>query len=125
MNVVIFNPTEFREVYPEFATMTDKALNFYFEGACGLLDNTDNSMVTNLVERKILLYYLVCHLATLAKRGNDNVGRIMSANEGSVSISFGALRDENWFTQTRCGAMFWEMTKKYRHGVVYIPHEVC
>jgi len=120
--VVVFNPAEFRNVYPQFNNFSDIQLDFFFKGACQLLDNTDNSPVQDGDERKLLLFYLVCHLVTLAKRGDDMVGTISSVNEGSVSMGLQSINGSPngaWYQQTRCGAMYWQATTRYRLGIRY------
>lgn len=118
-DVVVFNPAEFRELYPKI-TATDAQLEDYFAMAETFLDNTPCSIITDLKARKRMLYLLVAHIATLtgmAEAGNNIVGRISSATEGSVSVSldFGTMgNNERWYLQTPWGAMYWQLTKKYR-----------
>ncbi len=67
-----------------------------------------------------ILYAALCHLATLETNGSNQPGRIASATEGSVSVSYEALQVNSevgaWWNQTKCGALFWMMTKRYRVG---------
>lgn len=117
--VVVFDPAEFRLIFPTI-TATDEQLYFYFAMAETFLDNTKCSVVKDLSERKRLLYFLVAHIAMLtgmAEKGNPVVGRISSATEGSVSVSldYGTMgNNERWYLQTPWGAMYWQLTKKYR-----------
>lgn len=117
--VVVFDPVEFRELYPKIAA-SDAQLEDYFAMAETFLDNTPCSIITDLKARKRMLYLLVAHIATLtgmAEAGNNIVGRISSATEGSVSVSldFGTMgNNERWYLQTPWGAMYWQLTKKYR-----------
>lgn len=121
--VVIFDPQEFKTLYPDFANTEDAALTLYFNAACLLLDNTEKSMVKDLAERKMLLYMLTCHIATLKANGNTLVGTITSATEGKVSVSLTPFQNANWYMTTQCGAMFWQATAKYRIGIKY--HAYC
>lgn len=120
--VVVFNVAEFRELYPAIKA-TDAQLEDYFAMAETFLDNTKCSVVKNLEARKRLLYLLVAHIATLtgrAEQGNEVVGRVSSATEGSVSISldYGTMgNNERWYLQTPWGAMYWQLTKRYRSAV--------
>lgn len=120
--VVVFDPVEFRQLYPSI-TATDVQLEDYFAMAETFLDNTKCSVVKDLAVRKRMLYLLVAHIATLtgmAEKGNPVVGRIGSATEGSVSVSldYGAMgNNERWYLQTPWGAMYWQLTKKYRSAV--------
>lgn len=121
--VVIFDPQEFKTLYPEFAKTEDATLTLYFNAACLLLDNTEKSMVKDLAERKMLLYMLTCHIATLKANGNTLVGMITSASEGKVSVSLTPFQNANWYMTTQCGAMYWQATAKYRVGIRY--HAYC
>lgn len=115
--VVVFNPENFRTLYPQFTDLTDAQLTIYFNRACLLLDNSPRSRVTNLTEREMLLNFLVCHIATLIERGDTGTNYLTSTTEGSVSASFGQLPDMNWYKLTPCGYLFWLSTAKYRQGV--------
>lgn len=120
--VVEFVVAEFRALYPSIQA-TDAQLEMYFEMAETFLDNTPCSVVKNLEARKRLLYLLVAHIATLtgqAEAGNNVVGRISNATEGTVSIGidYGTMgNNERWYLQTPWGAMYWQLTKKYRSAV--------
>lgn len=120
--VVVFDPAEFRALYP-LITATDVQLEDYFAMAETFLDNTECSLVKDLKSRKRMLYLLVAHIATItgtAEKGNNIVGRISSATEGTVSVSidYGTMgNNERWYLQTPWGAMYWQLTKKYRSAV--------
>lgn len=120
--VVVFDVAEFRELYPKIVA-TDAQLEDYFAMAETFLDNTPCSLVKDLADRKRYLYLLVAHIARLmemAESGNPVVGRISSATEGSVSVSldYGTMgNNERWYLQTPWGAMYWQLTKKYRSAV--------
>lgn len=126
MNVV-FNVAEFLAIYPQFVgVFTDAQLNQFFNVACLLCDNTENSAVKDLEERKTLLYMLVCHIATLQQRGTATPGLMASATEGKVSVSFSPYTNNpNWYSQTQCGATYWLATAKYRMGVRYVSWIPC
>ncbi len=117
--VVTFDAEKFKTMYPRFKNMADETLELYFQIACQICDNTETSIVKDLKERELLLYVLTCHIATLQARGSDIVGPLTSASEGGVSASFGALNNQNWYNQTQCGAIYWQMTAKYRMGPRY------
>lgn len=122
---VVFDPAEFKTLYPEFANLSDDVLQSYFNAACLLCNNTDQSPVTDLAERKMLLYMLVCHIATLKERGNAIVGTITSAAEGKVNVSVTPLVNANWYQSTACGALYWQATAKYRMGMRYNAYIPC
>ena len=122
MSVVVFDVNYFKAAYPSFDAVAPALLQVYFDKACLLLNNTEQSMVTDLNERKILLNLLVAHLAALNSGENGQapsglVGRVTSASEGSISAStdYGTLESgQAWYIQTRFGAEYWQLTAKYR-----------
>ena len=126
-NVVVFNATEFLALYPQFNNVfTPEQLQQFFKVACLLCDNTPNSKIADLAERKTLLYMLVCHIATLMQRGTGMVGIISSATEGKVSVGLqNVINNPNWYSQTQCGSMYWLATAKYRVGMRYVRWIPC
>lgn len=119
--VVEFNIVELRELYPHLLGVSDTQLKHCFIKSESILNNTKRSMVCDLEERKMLLYLLTAHMATIQDRinkGNDSVGRVASASEGSVSVSLDFPTNGNawtaWFAQTPYGAEYWMLTAKYR-----------
>ena len=126
-DVVVFDADEFLALYPQFNNVfTLEQLTQFFNAASLLLDNTENSKVKDLAERKTLLYMLVCHIATLQQRGTGMVGLLTSATEGKVSVGLQAYTSNpNWYSQTQCGSMFWLATAKYRVGMRYIGYTSC
>lgn len=125
--IVEFNIDEFKEIYP--VELSDAQLNHCFAKAELRVNNTRNSIVCDVGERKILLYLLTAHLAVLLDRirkGNDSVGRVSSASEGSVSVSLDFPTNNSalmaWYAQTPYGAEFWTLTSKYR-GMNYVAGE--
>lgn len=121
-DVVVFDVDEFKTLYPQFANVDETILQNYFNAATLLLDNTDKSHVKDLAERKMLLYMLTCHIATLKGRGDSIVGTITAATEGKVNVSVTPLVNANWYNQTVCGSMYWQATAKYRVGVRYYAY---
>lgn len=121
-DVVVFDVDEFKTLYPQFENVDEAVLQNYFNAATLLLDNTDKSPVKDLAERKMLLYMLTCHIATLKGRGDSIVGTITAATEGKVNVSVTPLVNANWYNQTVCGSMYWQATAKYRVGVRYVAY---
>lgn len=117
--VVRFDASRFRKLYPKISA-TDDQLGMFFIEACMQCNNTDKSIIKNLNERELLLFLLVAHIATLQQRidsGNEAVGRIVSASEGSVSVSLDngqTTQSEKWYQQTPYGARYWALIKQYR-----------
>lgn len=129
MAIVTFVAADFKVIYPEFTSVADVLLQSYFDRATLYLANTDNSMVSDISQRTMLLYLLVAHIASLRKScGQGLVGRVSSATEGSVSVSADYPTQTNalaaWLTQTQYGAEFWAATAKYR-TFGYVPSRRC
>jgi hypothetical protein len=129
MSAVIFDPAAFKARYPEFTSVSNTLVGEYFKEAGLYLSNTDNSPVSNLVRRSILLNMLTAHVAYLGGALSADgmprpVGRISQAAEGSVSASFEDTPPTPgsgpWFRQTQYGAAFWQATSNLR-GMRYIP----
>lgn len=129
MASVVLDTEEFRSWFRglSYDVISDEVLASLWDQACDLVGNTDGTSfapyepdaVPPKLERKSLLYYALCHLATLLTRG-DQPGRVASATEGSVSTSFDLIRSSSqaaqWWNQTPCGATYWTLTAKYRMG---------
>ena len=135
-HVVVFNYQDWMAAYPEFAGVTAPRAERFFNEACVFCDNTACSPVpydstqTPTGPRDIYLAMLTAHIAALngaldacgvvqAGQGLGVVGRIQSASEGSVSVSFGDMGSGDgpnaaWYNQTRYGATYWIATAQYR-----------
>lgn len=128
-NVVVFDPNEFREVYPNFANFTDTQLEFFFAKAEVLFNNTERSCIKDLKRRKLLMFLIVAHLAQLQgniDNGNTIVGRVSSATQGSVSVSMDygtSSGSSKWWEQTPYGAEYWQLTAQYRSGLNISVHQ--
>lgn len=122
MGIVTFDPTAFKTRYPEFAAVGNPVLAEYFTEATIYLSNGDDSKVTDLAVRAILLNMLVAHLAMMNSGANgvapsDLVGRVTQASEGSVSVTadMGAPSGSAaWFMQTKYGAAYWQASLPFR-----------
>ncbi|AOA58325.1 DUF4054 domain-containing protein [Acinetobacter larvae] len=125
--VVVFDKDKFRQLYPKL-DFNDAQLDMFFLEATMLLNNTPCSCVKSLVERELLLFLLVAHLATLQARldsGNEAVGRVGSASEGSVSVSMDygqTTPGEKWYVQTPYGAKYWQLTARYRSALYVVTN---
>lgn len=126
-HVVIFDVTEFKTMYPQLATVDDAALENNFSIAALALNNSANSIVKDLDERKTLLYLLTCHISELQQRGAFVVGALSGATQGKVSTSYTLPPSLNWYNQTQCGMLFWALTSKYRAGGRYyaLKNQAC
>ncbi len=134
MAIVVFNPEDFRQDFPQFADpvkYTDRRLQSAFNAACLSVDNTDKSPIPYDPDkqdftRETLLYYLTCHILTMAEWGaNGQSGPVTNATEGSVSVGFAAPQitnsNKSYFDETPCGRAFWQMSMRFRMGGRYYP----
>ena len=119
---VVFNVATFRARYPEFSAVADATLSALFDEACLYLDNSDASPVSE-ARRLPLLNMLTAHIAFIGGMLNADgqpkpVGRVSSATEGSVSVSFEGVAPTPgtgaWFQQSQYGAAFWQATSSLR-----------
>jgi len=139
MAVVAWDESAWRELYPQFSEgqayyCTSAQLAQLWTVAVTLVDNTDASQIPydpdkGVYVRRVILYALVCHLATLAWQGKQGqYGTLTNATEGSVTAGFtlptlpvqgvtGA-----WYGLTACGLMAWTLLRRYAlGGVSYKP----
>lgn len=139
---VTFDYLWFQARYPELSEWCNPDMaSGYFDLACTFLDNTGlpnptggqsvpcywiGSPVTDVPTRQRLLGLLTAHIAKLFAPVDGNpsaqtVGRIASAGEGSVNVSFefATVPGQEWYAQTKYGAMFWAATARYRMARYY------
>ena len=122
MAQVVFDPAEFKMLFPEFADVSDFLLESYFDYATIIISNADSSIIQKIENRKRILYLLTAHIAFLQGSLQPDpsptplpVGRVNTASEGSVSVGYGwDVKDsgfnEAWLSQTQYGALVWAMT---------------
>jgi hypothetical protein len=128
MAVAVFDSVKFLARYPEFEAIAVITLQAFFDEAGLYLSNTDSSPVLNVDRRLLLLNMLTAHIAALSgaidQSGAAPVGKVASATEGSVSVSFDAIYapgTAGWYSQTQYGAAFWQATTQYRR-FIYVPN---
>lgn len=130
--VVVFDYTQWITYYPQFAaTVTQQIADslFYRLTVGGLLDNTPESIMTDLAQRQVILYLGVAHLAQLGGYLNaaqgQVVGRVSAATQGSVNVTldFESKGGANaaWWNQTPFGAQVYAMTLSFRTGFYVGP----
>ena len=140
MAVVVWDETTWRAVYPQFDEgqpyyCTSAQLSGLWQIAATLVDNSDSAAIPyepakGVYVRQILLWALMCHLATLAWQGRQGqYGTLNSATEGSVTASFQVPQlpaqgaTGAWYGLTACGLMAWTILRRYAlGGVSYKPH---
>jgi hypothetical protein len=115
--------------YPELAQWVGAPqAQVYFDQAAELyLGSAACGSVRSARQRLFLLNMLTAHLvklfvATDNSPAPDQVGRISSASEGGVSVSFDMgpqSKDAAWYLQTKYGAAYWQATAPYRTARYY------
>lgn len=129
MAVAVFDYTAWVTRYPEFGAVSSQRAALFFAEAALYLDNTDASPVSDAGQRLVLLNMLTAHVAALggaleADSKPGPVGRVSSASEGGVSVSFdaGALPGSAaWYQQTAYGLSFWQATRRFRSATYVAP----
>ncbi len=106
--------------------ISDAVLDVLWQQVCALLGNTDATSFAPyapdatppVLERKVLLYYALCHFATLAtgrsagpRRKRIRRLRLDELRPNQERLADGAVVDAD-----SCGATYWMMTMKYRRG---------
>jgi hypothetical protein len=86
MAVVTLDIASFRAMYPEFSNVPDAILPFLFDQSTDYLNNTDYSLVDDVVKRERLLYMLMAHLAYV--RYGDNRKSWWLRNGWAYCISY-------------------------------------
>lgn len=121
--VVAFDYPTWIARYPEFTSTVNAATALdYFTEATLYLANDGTSPASSSAIQLMLLNMLTAHLAmlysgTATDPATSVVGRVSSANEGSVSVSLTMdlpAGTAQWFGQTKYGISFWAATAAYR-----------
>ena len=123
--IVVFAYATWSARYPELAAYVPQpTAQLFFNEATLYCDNTATSPITDSSvggQREMLLYMLTSHIialnANLGAAPSPLVGRIASANQGSVSVSVEnnyAPGSAQWFQQSKYGSAFWAATKQFR-----------
>lgn len=124
-NVVAFSVETFRAAYPKItaALVPDAQLEILWTVAEQFIDNTAGSMFPYsrkdcVKTRQVMLYLMLCHLATMATWDVNQSGPVASAGEGSVSVSFGlqTAYGQEWLSGTPCGRTLLQMLIPYALG---------
>lgn len=148
---VLWDYSFFQRAYPDLARWVSPEMGqSYFMLATLYLDNTDGScpcyvdgygysgsrggsVVRDIGQRQMLLGLLTAHIAALnaplnGAASSNSVGRVSSATEGSVSVSFDypMVAGAEFYGLTKFGAMFWAATARYRMGRYFpAPPQSC
>lgn len=121
--VVAFDYNLWVQTYQEFEAVPEELVQTYFMMATSYHRNDGVGPVNNPQYQLMYLNLIVAHLAQIfapdatGQPASQIVGRITSANEGSVSVSSEMpLQPQSaaWWNQTKYGAAYWAATKQYR-----------
>lgn len=125
---VQFNYASWSAAFPEFSNVAEATIiGPVLSIASQYCRNDGGSPIENVETLTQALNLMVAHVAQLMYGSTIQpisplVGHITDASEGSVSVSveFPTTPENAWFTQTRYGAMYWQMILPFRLGR-YIP----
>lgn len=126
---VVFNATEFLQLYPQF-TAQQAALAGNFALATTQLNNGCCSRVQDVTLRQTLLYLLTAHITKLlngegSTAATGQVGRLSDAGEGAVSATLEYEGNDNpsraYYIQTQYGALYWQSTARWRRAKYIAP----
>lgn len=127
MTIAVFDWAAWSALYPRLVAqgVNEVYATALFNGPAGLfLNNTDASPIADVNTRTTLLYMITAHLAALeGPNSQGTVGRLASASEGSVSVSFDygtQSASAAYWLQTPYGAQYWQASAPYR-TMLYVP----
>ncbi len=132
MSIAVWNPTLFLGRYPEFTAAYNANPTLFasmFAEAGLYLNNTNCSIVQDVILRTVLLNMITAHIAFIggvmtADGQPKPVGIVQSATQGTVSATFQNVTPTPgtgaWFQMSQYGASFWQATTCYR-GIFYTP----
>ena len=123
--VVTFNYVEWAQIYPEFSQTVNAVQGQYCFNQASLYNRNDGGgPVCDKFVQTLLMNMMTAHLAFLRYGSNQTgnqasplVGRVASANEGSVSVQTDMQfppGTPQWYMQTKYGAEWWAATAPYR-----------
>lgn len=118
----VFDVATFRSCYPALTEerISDEQLENCYGVVSAMLGDGEGNFPYPEATIQPIIFSAVCHLATLSLNDSDSPSRVSSASQGSVSASFDAVQwqgeSASWWSLTKCGALFWVLTKKYRTG---------
>lgn len=127
----------FRLWHPKFANaddFPDELIQAQWESAALFVGLTDEDSVFGyepdadppVMERKVAMYYVLCHLLSLQKFPDGMATPVGAVTEGSTSITAASGRTYNsdeadYWNRTPCGASFWMMIKDRSLGGRFYP----
>jgi hypothetical protein len=117
--IVVFDPAKFRLTFPGAfpePEYPDLFLQACFNRAAMQISNVADSPIP-FDSREMILYLATAHIATIGRRDPNMVGQIVSAGQGSTSVSISApvaIGSEAWWLQTSYGQEAWQATAPYR-----------
>lgn len=134
---VVFNAEEWKQTFPELASIPDLRAQMAFNTACVRIDNSLDADLVDNDQRKVILYLLTAHISLLLAQAASATqavdasgqpvegstatitpgltGRVSRAEEGSVSVDTESITKDNasslesWLSTTQYGQMVWIM----------------
>ena len=127
--MVTLDPAVFKQRYPQYDSLTDEQIDYLFELANALIDQ---SIFSSDAKATTIMYVLTAHLAYINYKdssgngGGGQVGMVKDAEEEAVSVSFDAGTvpfSRFWFMQSPFGVLLLQLLKPYLMGQVFKPCE--
>ena len=131
--VVNWTYAQWALAFPEFSNVTEAQAQGYYTIATSFVRNDGSGPVNDPNTQLQLLNFAIAHIAFLlvgtagtptqpSAGGSSLVGRISSANEGTVSVSTEMTLPEQaaFWSQSQYGVFFWQLSSVYR-TMRYMP----
>ena len=120
--IATFSYSDWSTLFPEFSNVDQTQVTGpVLTMAQQYLANDGSGPVCKIEVQTQLLNLIVAHVAQLlygsaTQPTSGLVGPISSATEGSVSVATGLVvnTSNQWYLQTKYGALFWQMALPYR-----------
>jgi hypothetical protein len=128
MSVITLDIAVFRAQFPAFSNVTtypDLTVQMYFDMSTNYVSD-ENAGYLRDSSRTLALYLMTAHLLAIATATNSGkpIQAIVSASEGSVSVSLAAPPVKSgwqwWLSSTPYGAQLWSLLSVKAVGGFYI-----
>lgn len=112
----------FRDCYPALTQerISDEQVENLYGVISALLGDGEGNFPYPEASIQPIIFSALCHLITLWLDDSNSPARVASASQGSVSVSFDNIQARSeqgsWWNLTKCGALFWVLTQRYRTG---------
>lgn len=99
------NPTNFKEVFPEFASQSEARVQYFLDSA---VEQISEAIFEKSYQRAV--FFLAAHDLTMSDPSKAEKPQVTSEKVGDVSVTYSAgyvVKDaDNYFKQTQYGLQF-------------------